>query len=989
MNWRYTPYVLPLFIAAVVSIALAVYAWRHRGTRGATAFVVLMLAIVEWLLGYALELGSTTLSAKIFWAKVEYLGIAVLPLSLLVFILHYAGHDRWLTFRRLVLLIMVPACTQLLVWTNQAHGLVWASTRLDVSGPFPVLNVDYGLWFWVHLAYAYLLLLLSTFWLVSAFRRSLSLSRRQSGILLIGVLFPWVSNGLYLAGLSPIPNLDLTPFAFVASGLAFAWGLFAFRLLDVLPVAYKSVVESIDDGVIVLSAQDYILDLNLAARRMIGVSAAEAVGKPAVQVLTAYADWVKRSGSSLEAHAEIALDLSGSEAEAQGEKGDLHHYELHISPLTDQRGNLLGRVMVLHDVTRRKQAEEALRKAHHELEKQVQERTAGLTRRIRDLEALTEVARSATTVLDLQALLARVVTLISERFGFYHTAIFLLDETGQCAVLQAASSEGGQRLLIRRHRLLVGEKGIVSYVTSQGKPYIAADVASDITFLNNPDLPATRSELGLPLRVGDKILGVLDVQSAETYAFSDEDVAVLQTLADQVAVAIDNAQLFKQIQARVEELAVLNEMGRVLTMIPTVDEVLEHAYQLASRLIDTTNFYVALYDAERDEISFPLYVEERQLRFHIGKRHVGNGITEYVIRTRQPLLIEENISQRAKELGIEPVGREAQSWLGVPMMIGDQVIGVIAVQSHTTPRLYNKRHCELLVSIANQVAIAIANARLHEQAQQELAERQRAEEALQTYAARLEQSNRALEGFAYIASHDLQEPLRKVQAFGDLLQAKYGTELGDQGRDYLARMQSATKRMQTLINDLLTYSRVTTKAQPFVPVDLAQVVSEVLSDLETRIAQVGGRVEVSGLPTIEADPTQMRQLFQNLIGNALKFHRRDEAPLVRVYAEFLDGQGCRSDGRLSMDGCYQIMVEDNGIGFDERYLDRIFQVFQRLHGRDEYEGTGIGLATCRKIVERHRGHITARSVPGQGATFIVTLPAKQPEEEQSNAAKTR
>ncbi|MCR4408180.1 MAG: GAF domain-containing protein [Anaerolineae bacterium] len=978
MNWKYTPYVLPLFVAAVVSVALAVYAWRHRGTRGATAFVVLMLAIVEWLLGYALELGSTTLPAKVFWAKVEYLGIAILPLSLLVFILQYTGHERWLSFRNLALLAVVPACTLLLVWTNQAHGLVWTSTRLDASGPFPVLDMDYGLWFWVHLTYAYLLLLLGTIWLIAAFLRSLSLSRRQSGVLLIGVLFPWVSNGLYLAGLSPIPNLDLTPFAFVASGIAFAWGLFAFRLLDVLPVAYKSVVESIDDGVIVLSAQDYILDLNPAARRMIGVSAAEAVGKPAVQVLTAYADLVKRFDSSLEAHTEITLDFpSGSGTEAQGGRKNLYHYELHISPLTDQRGNLLGRVVVLHDVTVRQQAEEALRQAHHELEKQVQERTASLTRRIRDLEALTEVARGATTVLDLQTLLARVVTLISERFGFYHTAIFLLDETGQFAVLQAASSEGGRRLLTRKHRLPVGEKGIVSHVTSQGKPYIAVDVANDITFLSNPDLPATRSELGLPLRVGDKILGVLDVQSMEPDAFSDEDVAVLQTLADQVAIAIDNAQLFKQIQARVEELAVLNEMGRVLTMIPTVDEVLEHAYHLASRLIDTTNFYVALYDVDQDEISFPLYVEEKQARFHIGKRHAGNGITEYVIRTRQPLLMEENVSQRAKELGIEPVGREAQSWLGVPMMIGDQVIGVIAVQSHATSRLYNKRHCELLVSIANQVAIAIANARLHEQAQQELAERQRAEEALQTYAAKLEQSNRELEGFAYIASHDLQEPLRKVQAFGDLLQAKYGAELGDQGRDYLARMQNATRRMQTLINDLLTYSRVTTKAQPFTPVDLALIVREVMADLEMRIQEVGGRVEVSELPTIEADPTQMRQLFQNLIGNALKFHKRDEAPLVRVYAEPRDSQGCRSDERFSAEGCYRIMVEDNGIGFDERYLDRIFQVFQRLHGRDEYEGSGIGLATCRKIVERHGGSITARSVPGQGATFIVTLPAKQ------------
>jgi len=255
----------------------------------------------------------------------------------------------------------------------------------------------------------------------------------------------------------------------------------------------------------------------------------------------------------------------------------------------------------------------------------------------------------------------------------------------------------------------------------------------------------------------------------------------------------------------------------------------------------------------------------------------------------------------------------------------------------------------------------------------DITERTRTEEALRVYALRLERSNRELQDFAYVASHDLQEPLRKVQAFGDRLVAKYREVLGAEGRDYLDRMHSAAGRMQTMINDLLAYSRVTTKVQPFQPVDLARVAREVVSDLETRIVQTHGTVELGNLPTLEADPTQMRQLLQNLIANALKFGRPDVPPLVKVYGQPLPGA---PGGEF-----VQIMVEDNGIGFDEKYLDRLFQPFQRLHSREEYEGTGIGLAICRKIVERHGGSITVQSAPGQGTTFIATLPLKQPKGE--------
>ena len=246
------------------------------------------------------------------------------------------------------------------------------------------------------------------------------------------------------------------------------------------------------------------------------------------------------------------------------------------------------------------------------------------------------------------------------------------------------------------------------------------------------------------------------------------------------------------------------------------------------------------------------------------------------------------------------------------------------------------------------------------------------EEKLRQFAAQLERSNRELQDFAYVASHDLQEPLRKIVVFGERLREANAGKLSPESLDHLDRMQKATGRMQTLINDLLTFSRVTTKAQPFGPVNLAEVAAGVVEDLEGRIEMVKGRVELGNLPTIDAEALQMRQLLQNLIGNALKFRRPEEPPVVKVNAEIIPDPDA-PDRKLC-----RLTVSDNCIGFEEKYVDRIFDVFQRLHTRNEYEGTGMGLAIVRKIARYHGGDITAKSKPGEGSTFILTIPAAHP-----------
>jgi signal transduction histidine kinase len=236
----------------------------------------------------------------------------------------------------------------------------------------------------------------------------------------------------------------------------------------------------------------------------------------------------------------------------------------------------------------------------------------------------------------------------------------------------------------------------------------------------------------------------------------------------------------------------------------------------------------------------------------------------------------------------------------------------------------------------------------------------------------LKKSNQELEQFAYVASHDLQEPLRKVQAFSDRLATKYADKLGEDGKLYISRMQDATSRMRSLIQDLLAYSRIRSKGQEFVLVDLNEIVKGVVSDLEVRLEQSKGRIEVGDLPTVVADPLQMRQVFQNLLGNALKFKKPEVAPVVKMVS-------------TSTETSHSLVVEDNGIGFEQHYAERVFEIFQRLHGRSEYEGTGMGLAIVKKILERHSGTVRAESELGQGTRFILTLARHQ---EALNPKKT-
>lgn len=352
MQFQDTPYILPLVASSIIAGFVAFYAWQRRVTaNGEQALALLALACAEWSLGYALEIAGADLPTKIFWGKSQYLGIVTIPLLWIIFAYSYFTHGNRMTRRTVSLLSIVPFITLLLAFTNEMHGLIWKDVGIRTSGTFSALDITHGFWFWIYWIYFNILLLVGAIFIFRSFNRTKGLFRRQNVILLIAVLTPWVGNVLYVSGLSPIPNLDITPFAFTISIVVFAWGISTFKLVDLAPVARDLVVEKMPDGMIVLDAHGNIVDINPAVQRALGLSASQAIGQRAKDLFSAWPSLVQRYENTLEAQDEIDL----GEGETQS------WYELRLSPLLDNRERLLGRVVTVRNITGRKHMEQALR----------------------------------------------------------------------------------------------------------------------------------------------------------------------------------------------------------------------------------------------------------------------------------------------------------------------------------------------------------------------------------------------------------------------------------------------------------------------------------------------------------------------------------------------------------------------------------------------------------------------------------------------------
>ncbi len=527
MVWQWTPYIIPLLVAAAALIGSACYVfWRRRHAAASRTGVLLLLASAQWMLGYVLELASADFPAQVFWDKVQFVGTCILPTGWLVYVIQYTGRQNWLTRRRLALLSIVPLVTLLLVFTNEAHGLIWSSQWLEMDGLLVIKRSSWGMWLWAYAAYSHVLVIAGIILLFQALIRSGHLYRWQAAALLVTVLASWLANAAeVLFHWNPILPLEMTPLALCVTLPAVAWSSYRLELRRIVPVARASVIESMEDGVLVLDAQDRIVDLNPAAQGVIGADMSEAIGRATEEVWPRWRDGVAALSDGPGRGKEIAL----------GQGDERRVYDVRASSLTGWRRHLVGRVVVLRDITERK------RYAAH------------LERKTRDLELVHQVSQVIGSSLDLNRILQMTVEQMATLFGVDHSGVLLFDEAhtyGQVVAEYPSSGATEERFPVRGY--LAAER-----IIAEQKPLVIENVWDDPLMsavgeaMHRLDI---QSMLIVPVIVKGCVIGSIGLDSVgRRRRYSTEEVALAQTIASQVAIAIENARLFKRAQQELAE----------------------------------------------------------------------------------------------------------------------------------------------------------------------------------------------------------------------------------------------------------------------------------------------------------------------------------------------------------------------------------------------------------------------------------------------------
>jgi K+-sensing histidine kinase KdpD len=621
----------------------------------------------------------------------------------------------------------------------------------------------------------------------------------------------------------------------------------------------------------------------------------------------------------------------------------------------------------------------ALEKAR--LLQQVQANVDGLKRGMAELErseriqaALYKIADIASVAEDMNEFYETIHQIVGGLMWAKNFYVALYDEKTRMLSFPFVVDEVDS-VQIPTQSLQEFGKGLTTYVLRTGEPLLASPEKFDeLVAAGEVELIGVRPVdwLGAPLKIGTRTLGILAVQSySQTIRFGEKEKDLLTFVSQHIAIALDRARQLGAAREHLAELAIITSLTQTLASKLNLNAVVNLVGEKIREIFDAQVVFIALYDRQTQMIDFPYFLVNDGL-IQGEKLPLGKGLTSVVIQTREPLVINHDYARRAVELGAHQVAEKPpKSWLGVPIVVRGEVNGVISLQNLERENSFSDADVRLLTTMGESMWVAIENSRLYEKVQQELIDRMRAEKEIRRLNAELEErvtkrtaqleaTNKELESFSYSVSHDLRAPLRAIDGFSRIVLEEYADRIDVEGKGYLERVRAASKQMGQLIDDMLRLSRVTRSDMRRVTVDLSAIVRVVADDLST--AQPGRQVEfvINPAVTANADHNLMRIVFENLIGNAWKFTQKHASARI----EF---------GATQNNGKTAYFIRDDGAGFNMAHVHRLFGPFQRLHATNEFEGTGIGLATVQRIIYRHGGRLWAEGAIEKGATFYFTL----------------
>ena len=977
MAWPIFLFAYFLIGLALLSLGLTLQLYRRKPLAISIAGGALLFSSAIWAMGNGFELLSGTLGPKLFWADVQVIGMVMAPLAWFAYVALYTGRQAWINRTTISLLGLVPALYILLTFTNSTHHLIWASVQLVERNGYTMLTHSYGPGVWAFAVYAYALLALASLLLVQATVRSKNLQRAQSITLLVAAFVPWIANFSELLRPNLLSLFQLTPLAFSLTGLIVFWNLTQLYRGDLLSSSRGLVLDTMIDCVLVLNDQNHIIDVNSAAVQFLSQPKSTVLGRTLLDVWPDYPKDLLTVSRSERISVDRALTSPGAKTAPQ-------YYNVRISPLINPQNSTISRVLVLHDISERLLSEQG-------------ERTQ------REIaETLLEVAGELNTDLSLDRVLPLILEQLARVVSYDSASIMLMEgNLLRSAVRRSTHITRGPFLAIP-----LDQFPHVQEVILQKRPVIITDTTSDYRWLDLPSTQQIRCWLGVPLMVEDRVIGLLNLSKTVRAFYTERDTDLVSAFAAQATIAIENARLYAEAQRQLTQQTALREAGAVISSSLDLESVLHHIADRMQGALNTSSINLYSFNPGEkraqlvarfadpdllpgDRPAPPMPKEGAQRALRLGLTH---DMTKDLVRIDQLLESGKAGVFYAEDPNLNPSESEYMQAFGVktmlivPLRVGGQTTAYAELWDTAQHREFGQDEIGLAQGIAQQAAIAMLNAQLYAQSQQEIADRKLAETALQaertSLARRVEErtselslanaelarSSRLKDEFLASMSHELRTPLNAILGMSEAIQeGVYGDVDPDQHKPLRAIVESG-HHLLDLINEILDLSKIEAGKMELMiaPVSVAATAQASMQFVRQAAThkELTTTVEIeSGVNVLMADERRLKQMLINLLSNAVKFTPEGGAVGLRV-------TGNREEDSVTF------TVWDTGIGIDEQDMGRLFRPFVQLDSSltRRYTGTGLGLVLVYRMAEMHGGSVRLHSQVGQGSEFSFTLP---------------